>query len=146
MADWLDKIRGELDVIRRAPLTHLVSAVVVAGGIFAVLYFAFNANLSRKDDLIRTLQGQITSAQSQAVSLQSQLDSEKSEKSRLQSRPSVTCATGATSTGGAARRKPSGTSATGAGTGSAVTVGEKSPAVTGSGNRISYGEPAKSDK
>jgi hypothetical protein len=55
----LETIRAEWPVIKQAPVTILLSTLLLVAAATGVIYLAFHENLARKDDLIHTLQDQL---------------------------------------------------------------------------------------
>jgi hypothetical protein len=58
---FIEELRKEWPVIRQAPLLFFVALAVVGAAMWGLLYLLFKENLNRKNDLITTLQGQLTS-------------------------------------------------------------------------------------
>jgi hypothetical protein len=55
----LETIRTEWPVIKQAPVSITLSVLLLTGAATGLIYCAFHENLSRKEDLIHTLQGQL---------------------------------------------------------------------------------------
>jgi len=68
----LSVIREELPVIRQAPWTICLSALVLTGAASAGVYSLFNVDLSAKNSLISTLSAQVTALQREVDSLKNQ--------------------------------------------------------------------------
>jgi hypothetical protein len=58
--DLFDTVRREWPVIRQAPALFLTSLAVLSLCIGSLMYLLFKANLDRKNDLIKTLQDQLS--------------------------------------------------------------------------------------
>jgi hypothetical protein len=61
LAELIKTIREEIPVIRQAPLTICLSVLLLTSLAAGLIYLAFKENLTRKDDLIKTLQQQLDS-------------------------------------------------------------------------------------
>ncbi|MGA2772685.1 MAG: hypothetical protein ABSG26_17895 [Bryobacteraceae bacterium] len=59
VSEFFKSVREEWPVIRQAPRTFLISFLLLLSIGYGAIYFIFRENLSRKNDLIHTLQGQL---------------------------------------------------------------------------------------
>ena len=81
MREFLKAIREEWPVIRQAPWTILFTVLLLSSIVGGFEYWLFHENLSRKNDLIQTLRGQVEMLKTRAA---------KSEESLKQPPPPST--------------------------------------------------------
>jgi hypothetical protein len=59
MDNLLEIIRQEMPVIKQAPWSIGITVLLLTAASFGLIYWGFNENLTRKNDLIKTLTGQL---------------------------------------------------------------------------------------
>jgi hypothetical protein len=62
----VEELRKEWPVIRQAPILFFTALAILSAAMWGILYVIFNENLTRKNDLIKTLQEQLASYPAQA--------------------------------------------------------------------------------
>ena len=120
MADLIKSIKEEMEVISKAPLTFLFTALVIAAVVYAFEHNAFKESMTRKDELITTLRQQLDA--------KAEPKSPGSPTPTSQPAPSTPTAPAGQSHRVSTRR-----------TGDAATSGDQSPATTGDHNTVNFG-------